>query len=659
MEKLQAANFKEYQFVSNPVFAPKTDDFVFQVASVEDGDNYFKKIWLCKDKGELALFSTGKQDVFRLWEDDRTILFSSDRDGKTPATSTDFYRLSIDGGEAEKAFTLPFSVDSIKKIEEGIYAVIASVDMDQTVFSNEEEKKDPWEADVQVIKELPFWENGDGFTANQRTRLFLFDEKKENGWTPISAKEVNVAEVRFQKETNKLYYIGRDFKRISGQENSLYQYDMSTGKTQIFLENTMEIRTFDFYKEEIILAGTDMKRYGLNENPQIFSFQVEGKKLKELAQPDCEIGSAVGTDSSLSSGEYFKIYKDALYFLAVVGYSGYLRKLSLETGEIEELTSKGDSVTGFTIAKSSGEQAVSMFHGGKLAEIFTKNPDEKEWKAKTTLNEVFHQAHQRSIPEHHVFTDAEGFEIDGWVMKPTNFEEGKKYPAILHVHGGPKTALGEIYHHEMQLWANNGYFVLYANPRGSDGKGDVFADIRGKYGTVDYEDLMQFVDEMEKIYPEMDPEHIGVTGGSYGGFMTNWIVGHTHRFKAAVTQRSITNWLSKTYMSDIGYYFNVDQVLAENWKESSFNAEGLWNSSPLKYAHTATTPLLVIHSDEDYRCPVPEGYQIFTALTLAGVDTKMCVFHGENHELSRSGKPKNRLRRLEEILSWMDNYLKN
>ena len=145
-----------------------------------------------------------------------------------------------------------------------------------------------------------------------------------------------------------------------------------------------------------------------------------------------------------------------------------------------------------------------------------------------------------------------------------------------------------------------------------------------------------------------------VTGGSYGGFMTNWIIGHPRRFQAAASQRSIANWVSKFNTTDIGYYFNADQIGATPWND----AEKLWWHSPIRYADKATTPTLFIHSDEDYRCWLAEGLQMFTALKYHGVEARLCLFHGENHELSRSGKPCHRVRRLEEITRWFDSHLK-
>jgi dipeptidyl aminopeptidase/acylaminoacyl peptidase len=203
----------------------------------------------------------------------------------------------------------------------------------------------------------------------------------------------------------------------------------------------------------------------------------------------------------------------------------------------------------------------------------------------------------------------------------------------------------------MQVWANEGYVVMYANPRGSDGKGNAFADIRGKYGTIDYEDLMAFVDEVVKTH-NIDPEQLYVTGGSYGGFMTNWMVGHTDRFKAAATQRSISNWISFYGTSDIGYFFAADQTDGHPLKDF----DKLWEQSPLKYALNIQTPLLFIHADKDYRCPIEQAQQLHAVLMNEGVDTKLVWFKDETHELSRSGKPEARIRRLEEISAWFKRY---
>ena len=247
--------------------------------------------------------------------------------------------------------------------------------------------------------------------------------------------------------------------------------------------------------------------------------------------------------------------------------------------------------------------------------------------------------------------------VNGYVLLPPDFRQEARasYPLILDIHGGPKTVYGSTYYHEMQVWANLGFVVCCANPHGSDGRGNKFADIRGAYGQQDYDDLMDFLDAVLKTYPQIDSKRLGVTGGSYGGFMTNWIITHTKRFQAACTQRSISNWLSFCGTSDIGYLFATDQNKVKYF--SLEDQKTLWEHSPLHYINNAVTPTLIIHSDADYRCPYEQGMQLHTALTTLGVPNKLCVFHEENHELSRSGRIKAREQRLNLITHWFLQYL--
>ena len=250
--------------------------------------------------------------------------------------------------------------------------------------------------------------------------------------------------------------------------------------------------------------------------------------------------------------------------------------------------------------------------------------------------------------------DRDGVELDGWVLKPVGYEPGKKYPAILEMHGGPKAIFGSVFHHEMQILANMGYFVFWTNPRGSDGRGSEFAAMTGNLGGIDFNDFMDFTDEVLKRYTDIDEKRVGICGGSYGGFMCNWMIGHTDRYAAAASQRSISNYFTKSLTTDIGYNHNMSQLDSDPWK--SFDT--VWKHSPLKNGHLAKTPTLFIQSDEDYRCWMSDALQMFSALKLNGVDSKVVLFHGENHELSRSGKPENRITRLTEICEWFEKYVK-
>ncbi len=256
-------------------------------------------------------------------------------------------------------------------------------------------------------------------------------------------------------------------------------------------------------------------------------------------------------------------------------------------------------------------------------------------------------------PEELILESTENYPVHAWIMKPPGFRSGKKYPSILQVHGGPRVQYGFSFFHEMQYLAAQGYVVFYSNPRGGQGYGEKHAaPIVAAWGTYDYDDCMAFADYMETL-PYIDKKRMGVTGGSYGGFMTNWIVGHTHRFKAGVTQRSCVNFESMYGSSDIGV------LLPREIGNTPYNNQtGYRKQSPLTYVKNIKTPLLIIHSEQDLRCPIEQAEQLFMSLKMMGRTTEFVRFPQEPHGLSRCGRPDRRLARLDWIRKWFDRYLK-
>ena len=253
------------------------------------------------------------------------------------------------------------------------------------------------------------------------------------------------------------------------------------------------------------------------------------------------------------------------------------------------------------------------------------------------------------------FKGADDNDLQGWILKPPDFDESRKYPSILEIHGGPMAQYGNFFMHEFYYLAAYDYVVYFCNPRGGWGYGRAHAQaIYHNWGGVDYADLMAWTDWVQQK-PYIDPERMGVTGGSYGGFMTTWIIGHTDRFKAAVTQRSVSNMISMEGSSDIANLFqDLFGAGAQVWED----VETYWRQSPLKYIGNVKTPTLVIHSEQDLRCNIEQGEQIFVALKKLGVETEMVRFPDEAHGLSRNGRTDRRIVRLKHILRWFDRYLK-
>ena len=419
---------------------------------------------------------------------------------------------------------------------------------------------------------------------------------------------------------------------------------ISTGEWKTVLEDGhISVEAVYHLGDGIVAVGSPFDKYGLNQNPDFF--RVESGKPVLLRKWGEAIGNSVGTDVRLGGGPAVQRDGGYLYFISTEEYMSNIFRIDAE-GTVERVTSLDGSVDSFAV--NNGRVVFAGLQGQHLQELY----DEKG-NALTHMNEEVLKDKHVAHPEEVAFEN-DGIPFKGWVLKPYGYEEGRKYPAILDIHGGPKTVYGKVFMHEMQLWSSKGYFVFWTNPRGADGRGDEFADIRGKYGTIDFDDLMVFTDKVLELYPDIDRTRVGETGGSYGGFMSNWILGHSDRFAAIATQRSIVNWVAFWGTSDIGPYFVTDQCAA-----GIDEPEKLWERSPMKAIITnASTPTLIIHSDKDYRCPVSEGYQLFNLLADKGVDTKLVLFHDENHDLSRSGKPKNRIKRLSEITKWFEKYLK-
>ncbi len=654
MENLQLDDFTRYKFLSGLKFSPDGSKIGFILHKIDvENNKYFSNIYIYDIKKEKSFKLTSQDSVKTfLFKDKNTILFPDTRDSKDKSKKekredlTLYYEISLDGGEANKSFEIPLDVTNMEMLDENTFLVTATYDHNKLNLKDLSEE----EKDYQVLDEIPYWFNGKGFTNKKRNRLYIYNIK-EKSLSPITDEFTNVDSFKLNEDKSKIVLITNSFIDKMPTHSHLYLYHIKEDHLErLTHESPFSYFYADFLEDKIVFAGSNMKNYGINENNHIYIMD-NNKNVERITPADFDysLWNCVGSDCRYGNNNTIKVHGKYLYFITTEYSSSYISRID-STGDIERLTIEKGSIDGFDVLN---EEIIFVgLRELKLQELYSLN-NYKE-KQLTTFNEWVIKEKKLSIPEKINFKTEKGITIEGWIMRPIDFDENKKYPGILDIHGGPKTVYGEVFFHEMQYWANEGYVVFYCNPRGSDGRGDEFADIRGKYGTIDYEDLMKFTDLVLEKYPFIDEDRLGVTGGSYGGFMTNWIIGHTNRFKVAASQRSISNWISKFCTTDIGYYFVDDQQEGTPWN----NVDKLWFHSPLKYADKVLTPTLFIHSEEDYRCWIPEGMQMFTALKYHGVEARLCIFKGENHELSRSGKPKHRIRRLKEITNWFDRYLK-
>jgi acylaminoacyl-peptidase len=311
-------------------------------------------------------------------------------------------------------------------------------------------------------------------------------------------------------------------------------------------------------------------------------------------------------------------------------------------GKVTPLVAGKRSVTSYGSAGATVAYTASEPH--RPAEVYVHTPAGE--RQLSDLNAAWRAEVELPEPEHFTVQSG-GWDIDAWVLRPVDFKPGRRYPALVNIHGGPFAQYGWAFLDEFQVQAGAGYVVIACNPRGSSGREDAFARaIIGCPGEPDSADVLAAVDQSLRHYDFIDPTRLGLLGGSYGGYLVGWIVGHTDRFVAAVPERGLYNRYSKDGTSDIwsGYTY----LRLRQWEDP----ELYWRYSPLAYVRDIHTPLLILHSEEDLRCPIEQAEQLFVALKHMRREVRFVRFPGENHELSRSGKPSHRLQRFGYILEW-------
>jgi dipeptidyl aminopeptidase/acylaminoacyl peptidase len=344
--------------------------------------------------------------------------------------------------------------------------------------------------------------------------------------------------------------------------------------------------------------------------------------------------------------------------------SSNLTRVSIATGKVDPITDGLHDFVGYSATPDATKIAATLSTQTNIGDIaiidvarrFQGRDRGAESPAPhqiTHVNADLFKDIQQSESEEIWYKSFDGRSIQGWILKPPDFDAANKYPLILEIHGGPHGAYGNTYTHEFMWMAAKGYVVLFTNPRGSTSYGQDFGNIiQFHYPGDDYKDLMAGVDEvLKKGY--VDANRLGVTGGSGGGLLTNWTITQTQRFKAAVAQRDIADWY--------GFWFTADFTLFQpTWfrKAPWEDPQDFAARSPITHVANVTTPLMLVNGDADYRTPASDGGEMmFRALKYRKIPTVMIRFPRETHELSRSGEPWHRIERLQHIVGWMDQWL--
>lgn len=624
--------------VSSPTASPKEHEAAFVVTRIDlESDKYISKIWLLESDNSYAALTNGPFDQQPEWSPDGKLLaFVSRRTLKEKERGGEVWIVRRDGrGEPWMIAKLKGGVENLRWSPDGKRLLLIS-----GVGEPDE--------DVKTAKRLPYWFNGRGLVYKVYKHLFLLDP--ESGETrQLTKGDRDVVAACWSPDSKKIAFVAySDF--LKPYLEDVYIVDVESGEEEKVTRESMYIVDVEWSPKGDLLAirGHKLER-GLSTHNKVWLLGLNGE-LKSISGK-LDVSNSMNSDvRGPGKGRLLQWSKDGyLYFLATDRGTVHLYRASID-GDIELIIGGNCIIDEYSLG---GDKIFYVkMTSTQLPELWVLENEEE--RKVTKFNDFLLSQLDLAKPEKFTFKASDGCTVEGWILKPAGFETGKKYPAVVEIHGGPMTAYGEGFMHEFHVLSGAGFVVIYTNPRGSAGYTEEFKDIRYAYGERDYQDIMEAVDYVVREYEFIDPEKIGVTGGSYGGFMTNWIVTHTDRFKAAVTQRSICNWVSFYGTTDIGFWFTKDQIGGVPWRD----LEKLWEKSPLKYVENVKTPLLIIHSVEDYRCWLDQALQMFTALKALGREVELAVFPGENHDLSRKGKPKHRIERLKKILGWFEKYLK-
>ncbi|MDR1556275.1 MAG: S9 family peptidase [Tannerellaceae bacterium] len=641
--------FTQVYSISN--LKEKNGNIFFTLSKPDKETNTYPRHLYQLIDGEAVRLSQSNISDYFFWEDD--IVFRGNRDEAGPRRTeggerpTVFQKLSPNGyAEASEWLRLPFAAGQIEWIDKEHFFYTSSYNHHAADAGK----------NYYILDELPFWSNGRGFTSGTRTHLYYYNKGQRTLLTDTLGTASGFV---LSPDKKTLIYTEREayYGKARREGSRLVALDVETlQKSDVILPEKTSGGGVQFISNDEILltlrpTGQENEN-GDDRGAAVYRLLLKTGQATKVFEPLLyDLGNSIGSDIGGGGGSPITWDKTGIRFVTTDADHAPLIHVDFKDAHVTFLSK--DKVTireylpykeGFLVIALVGQRGSEIYFLNKKGEL----------SPLTSINTRVFDEHQIIHPIEISFTNEEGRKLNGYVLPPVGYEKGKKYPAILDIHGGPRSAYGIIFFHEMQYWANQGYAVFFTNPTGSAGRGYDFGNLRGKFGTIDYRDLMSFTDAVLEQTDFIDETRLGVTGGSYGGFMTNWIIGHTDRFKAAASQRCASSWISYFTTADIGYTFTSSNLTTDPWKGSDL----LWERSPLKYADQVKTPTLFIHSEEDYRCPLSEGLQMYYALQYFEVPTRMVIFKDEDHNLSRSGKPVNRIKRIDEITQWFDKYLK-
>lgn len=652
MERVAARDYHDITKVSDPQVHPDGDRVAFVRSEPDGEDEYEQTVYVAPlGGGEARRFTASEgADSQPRWSPDgeRLAFVSADRGEEDP--SAQLWVMPTDGGEAERVTEVVGGVSGIEWSPDGerivftqsVRAVEREEGHDRAVEEGyEREDPDPRVVDRLVYRQAQRYRDG------AHSHVYVYD---------VPTGEVEPVTPGLDDDTEVEYdYVGATF----GDSDTVYYGVCRAEDPDDSYEYDVDAYDLAADEAETLLTTTGWPVLAVHESGQVaYAYRPEEKatmRQTEVRVLDTDAGETVTVTSAFDrtvGGMTWAPDGEHLYVLTPDEGEVPVRRFAPEEGADDEMVfGEGHHVTGVDVEADC--LAVTASEWDHPGDVFAATPAGQEPVRLTRVNDDYLADRAVAEPEALRF-DSEGAEdLQGWLLTPPDFDPEAEYPLVVEIHGGPHvmwTTSGTMWH-EFQALAAAGYCVFWSNPRGSTGYGEAHTMATHRdWGAMTLEDVMAGVETVaDRSY--VDGDNAFVTGGSFGGFMVGWAVGHTDYFAGACAQRGVYD-LASFYGSTDAFKLVEGDFGTTPWAEPEF----LWEQSPVAAADTADTPTLVVHSEHDYRVPMNNGEMFYLFLKKTGTDTRLVRYPREGHELSRSGEPTHVVDRLERIRRWFDGY---
>ncbi len=668
----EASDLLKFHFVSDARISPDGQSIVFVKKHAGEKNEYVNNLWMVgrtegstSSWGEPRQFTGGGKDTHPRWSPagDRIAFVAARTKGKPQ-----IFTMSAAGGEATPLTKFPEgSIGSFRWSPDGKW--IAATFRTQDSQWTDEAKKERLEKGLsdppRVLDHYWYRLDGDGYFNDERYHLYLVDALKGDHRVLYTKDTLGFFSFDFSPDSRQLVVSTNSDRRagLKPWNDEMFRIAVGTAKVT-------PIPDLPRGPKDSVRWSPDGKwlAYAGREGPD-GTYSTEnlhlwvcdpvrgGARCLTDKEDYCLLAPPISDTADIAFHPVIEWSPDAKRVYMQIGWQGEMHLASVRPGGgAISFHTNGEGVHSLGGISADGRAAALVAGSAtRLEEVHVADlrGERADVQAVTGFNAPLLAELELSAPTSHWIRTADGTKVQAWVILPAGHRAGRRYPAVLEIHGGPHAQYGVGYFHEFQVLAAAGYVVVYSNPRGSKGYGrDHCAPIRGHWGGADWVDL-QAVMEFMKSHGAIDAKRMGVMGGSYGGYMTNWAIGHTDDFAGAITDRCVSNLVSMFGSSD---FLEPPDLY---WPGNSWDRpEKLWEQSPLKYFGNVKTPTLIIHSEGDLRCNIEQAEQVFSALKLRNVPARLVRYpRATSHGMSRAGPPDMRLHRLDQILKWWKKYL--